>query len=61
MGLALRAAMPSRRFVTEGEGERGGEEEEAEEKERSRWGMMRTMAAAGDAAGSVDGAVGGGC
>ena len=44
MGLAVRAANPSRRLLIEGEGGRGGEEDEAEEKESSLWGRMRTMA-----------------
>lgn len=44
MGLAVRAANPSRRLLIEGEGDRGGEEDEAEEKDSSLWGRMRTMA-----------------
>jgi hypothetical protein len=51
MGLAVRAVRPSRRLLIEGEGDRGGEEDEAEEKESSLWGRMRTMAAAGSLAG----------
>lgn len=35
MGLAERAVKPSRRLLIEGEGERGGEEDETEEKESS--------------------------
>jgi hypothetical protein len=44
MGLAVRAANPSRRLLIEGEGDRGGEEDEADEKDNSLWGRMRTMA-----------------
>jgi hypothetical protein len=42
MKLFFRTAKPSRGLDVEGEGDRGGEDE-AEEKESSRWGMMRTM------------------
>lgn len=50
-----RATKPSRRLLIKGEGDRGGDEDEADEKESSLWGMMRAMVAAGTAGSLADG------